>query len=78
MALIVDAEGKVQRRMLIIDRAIEDNWLVSSGLASGDRLVVEGMQKIRAGASVKVTPFDAARKAEATPGNTARPDGKAN
>ena len=78
MALIVDGEGKVQQRMLMIDRAIEDNWLVSSGLASGDRVVVEGMQKIRPGASVKVIPFDAARKAEAVPGNMARPAGKAN
>jgi len=57
-ALIVDAEGKVQQRMLTLDRAIGDAWLVSSGLALGDRVIVEGMQKVRPGASVKVVPFE--------------------
>ncbi len=58
VALIVDAEAKVQQRMLTLDRAIGDAWLVSSGLASGDRVVVEGMQKVKPGASVKVVPFE--------------------
>jgi membrane fusion protein (multidrug efflux system) len=57
-ALIVDAEGKVAQRMLLLDRAIGDAWLVSSGLALGDRVIVEGMQKVRHGASVKVVPFE--------------------
>jgi len=61
IALIVDAGGKVQQRMLVLDRAIGDKWLVSSGLASGDRVIVEGMQKVRPGASVKVVPFEAAK-----------------
>jgi membrane fusion protein (multidrug efflux system) len=56
--LIVDAEGKVQQRMLTLDRAIGDQWLVSSGLASGDRVIVEGMLKVRPGMAVKVTPFN--------------------
>ena len=59
--LIVDAGGKVQPRMLEIDRAIGDKWLVLSGLASGDRVVVEGIQKVRPGASVKVVPFEPAK-----------------
>jgi len=62
IALIVDAENKVQQRMLTLDRAIGDKWLVSSGLNSGDRLIVEGMQKVRPGVSVKVVPFNAGRK----------------
>ena len=52
--LIVDAEGKVQQRMLTLDRAIGDQWLVSSGLASGDQVIVEGMLKVRPGMAVKV------------------------
>ncbi|MGZ6292917.1 MAG: efflux RND transporter periplasmic adaptor subunit [Syntrophales bacterium] len=62
VTLIVDAEGKVQQRMITVDRAIGDKWLVSSGLAAGDRIIVEGIQKVRPGASVKVVPFDAGRK----------------
>jgi membrane fusion protein (multidrug efflux system) len=60
IALIVDAGGKVQQRMLTVDRAIGDQWLVSSGLAPGDRVIAEGVQKVRPGASVKVVPFDPA------------------
>ncbi len=48
--------------MLALDRAIGDNWLISSGLASGDRVIVEGMQKIRPGVSVKVVPWWAPRE----------------
>jgi membrane fusion protein (multidrug efflux system) len=60
-ALFVDAEGKVQQRMLVLDRAIGDKWLVAAGLAAGDRVIVEGTQKARPGASVKVVPFEAAK-----------------
>ena len=54
VALIVGPENKVQQRMLTLDRAIGDQWLVSSGLAPGDRVIVEGMQKVRPGAAVKI------------------------
>ena len=60
--LIVDAEGKVRQRMLTLDRAIGDAWLVTAGLVPGDRVIVEGMQKVKPGASVKVVPFEAGRE----------------
>jgi membrane fusion protein (multidrug efflux system) len=62
IALIVDDSGKVQQRMLTLDRTIGDQWLVSSGLAPGDRLIVEGLQKVRPGAVVKVVPFHHTRE----------------
>lgn len=61
-ALIVNNEGKVEMRMISVDRAIGDKWLVTSGLASGDQLIVEGLQKVRPGVPVKVVPFEAASK----------------
>jgi membrane fusion protein, multidrug efflux system len=73
MAFIVDVESKIQQRRLILDRAIDNQWLVSLGLASGDHVVVEGIQKIRPGSAVKTILFDIPRKAEAQPGNTANP-----
>jgi len=57
VSLIVDTGGKVRQRMLTLDRAIGDKWLVSAGLVPGDRVVVEGMQRVRPGAAVKVVPF---------------------
>jgi len=56
-ALIVDAKGKVQQRMLKLDRTIGDKWLVSSGLVPGDRVIIEGVQKVKPGISVKSVPF---------------------
>jgi membrane fusion protein, multidrug efflux system len=56
--LIVDSEGKVQQRMLTLDRTVNDKWLVASGLASGDRVVVEGVQKVRPGVTVKTVNLD--------------------
>jgi membrane fusion protein (multidrug efflux system) len=61
-ALIVDAEEKVQQRMLTLDRAIGDKWLVLSGLEPGDRVIVEGVLKVRPGAFVKTIPFGSDRK----------------
>jgi membrane fusion protein (multidrug efflux system) len=60
--LIVDAENKVQLRMLTFDRAIGDQWLVSAGLAQGERVIVEGMQKVTPGSLVKVVPFETDKK----------------
>ncbi len=57
LALVVNDEGKVEQQGLTIDRAIDDTWLVSSGLKPGDRVIVEGLQKVRPGASVKAVPF---------------------
>lgn len=54
LALVVDDGGKVQQRMLALNRAIGSKWLVDSGLAAGDRLIVEGVQNVRPGAAVKV------------------------
>ena len=70
LALIVDAENKVQQRVLTLVRTIGDRWLVSDGLAPGDRVVVEGMQKVRPGAVVKAVPFAAAAGGQ---GRTAAP-----
>lgn len=73
VALIVDAEGKVQQRMLTLDRALGDQWLVSSGLAQGDHVIVEGMQRVRPGAVVKEVPFDSGQKKGTESGKTAPP-----
>lgn len=60
--LVVDAKDKVEQRMITADHAIGDKWLVSAGLSSGDRVIVEGLQKVRPGASVKTVPFKPASK----------------
>jgi len=66
-ALIVNAAGKVEPRLLSLDRAIGDQWLVASGLTPGDRVIVEGMLKVRPGAAVNAVPFDNNSKPPVTP-----------
>jgi membrane fusion protein (multidrug efflux system) len=56
--MTVDPAGKVEQRFLKIDRAIGDRWLVCEGLKAGDRVIMEGLQKIRPGVQAKVVPFD--------------------
>ena len=72
-ALIVDVADKVEQRMLKLDRAIGDQWFVIEGLAAGDRLIVEGMQKVRPGAVVKAVPFDGGLKNKPESEKTAQP-----
>jgi membrane fusion protein, multidrug efflux system len=57
IALVVDEAGKAQQRLLTLNRAIGNKWLVASGLSVGDRLIVEGMMKVRAGAKVKAVAW---------------------
>jgi len=78
VALIVDGEGKVAQRMLTLDRAMGDRWLVASGLAPGERVIVEGIQKVRPGAAVKVVPFQEGGTIGAAPKKTAQPARKSN
>ncbi len=58
-AWVVNAEEKVEQRTLEVSRAIGDRWLVTSGLAAGDRVVVEGLQRVRPGVPVTAVPFQA-------------------
>jgi len=55
-ALIVDGKGIVQLRVLQAPRAIGGFWLVTAGLAPGDRLIVDGLQNARPGQAVHAVP----------------------
>ncbi|MDD4870185.1 MAG: efflux RND transporter periplasmic adaptor subunit [Kiritimatiellae bacterium] len=77
MALIVGAEDKVEVRMLTLDRTVGNRWLVSSGIKPGDRMIVEGIQKVRPGASVKAVPFNPDQKSSSEAAKPAKPAGKA-
>ena len=78
VALIVDGSSKVQQRMITVDRAIGDKWLVSSGLKPGEQVIVEGAQKVRPGASVKVLPFQDRGTSGTAPKEMAQPAKKSN
>lgn len=59
VALIAGDKDVVERRVIKTERAVGDAWLVADGLKVGDRVIVEGLQRIRPGMTVKVVPFGA-------------------
>jgi len=63
--LVVD--GKVEQRELTVDRAVGNQWWVTAGLKAGDQLIVEGGQKVRAGAAVQVQDANAPAVTPSTP-----------
>jgi membrane fusion protein (multidrug efflux system) len=56
-AFVVGKDGKLQLRELHTERAIGDQWLVTSGLHAGDALVVSGQQKAQPGVLVEARPY---------------------
>ena len=50
---VVAADDKVERRQIVASRRVENDWVVDSGLKSGERIVVEGIAKLKPGAAVK-------------------------
>jgi membrane fusion protein (multidrug efflux system) len=68
VALVVDENSTVQQRLLTLNRAIGDQWLVSSGLSAGERLIVEGMQNVRPGATVKAVALSQPKVGAEAPG----------
>ena len=55
-ALLVNAEHKVERRPIEVDRAIGNRWMVSAGVAPGDTVIVDGFQRIKVGDTVNPQP----------------------
>jgi membrane fusion protein, multidrug efflux system len=54
---VVDAEEKIAERSITTARALGAEWLVTSGIAAGERVVIEGGQKAPPGTQVEATPF---------------------
>jgi membrane fusion protein (multidrug efflux system) len=57
-AMVVTADNKVEARNLKLGSAVGDKWIVNDGLKAGDRVIVEGLQKVRPGATVNPLPYN--------------------
>lgn len=55
--MVVGTDGKVAVRTVKTGGAQGNGWLVKEGLQAGDRVIVEGLQKVKPGAVVKVVPW---------------------
>ncbi|MBY4870671.1 efflux RND transporter periplasmic adaptor subunit [Burkholderia sp. Bp9017] len=59
---VVDATGHAKQVAVHADTAYRDQWIVSSGLKAGDRVIVDGLQKVQAGTAVHVAADTSAAK----------------
>lgn len=64
---VLGKDGKAEARAIALGEWVGKRWLVRSGLAAGDQIIVDGIQKVRAGAPVKATPWQAPEAAAAKP-----------
>jgi len=55
--MVVGSEEKAEPRVIKVVRTVGDNWLISGGLKAGDRVILEGLQRVRSGTAVKTLPF---------------------
>ena len=51
--MVVDAQNKVQLRTIRVGDKTDNYLIVLEGLNAGERVIVEGMQKVRPGSEVK-------------------------
>jgi len=68
---VVDAAGNAQQVQVTADNAFRDQWIVTSGLHAGDRVIVSGLQSVHAGAPVKVAADTSQRQVDAASGTSA-------
>lgn len=67
-ALVLNKDNKVEQRVLTTAGTQGDKWRVTAGVAAGDRVIVEGLQKVKPGASaVAVAPSAPAPDTAAAP-----------
>jgi membrane fusion protein (multidrug efflux system) len=68
VVMVVDAQNKVEARTVQAAQVLGDRWVVTGGLAAGERIIVEGLQKVRAGQVVQAEAMATARApAQAAP-----------
>lgn len=69
---VVGADNKVDVRTVTVGDRVDSRWIIASGLSPGDRIVVEGVQRMRTGVHVNPKPFVAGNKGLATPGSSSQ------
>lgn len=76
--MLVNAENKAEQRLITVGRTIGAEWLVLDGLAPGDKLIVEGLQRVRPDSPVKPVPWEEHAATAPTPQAAPAPVAKAN
>lgn len=62
--LLVNDRNQVETRNVVAAQAVGDQWLITSGLKAGDKVIVSGLQKVHPGVTVKAEEDTAAPAAQ--------------
>ncbi len=65
--MVVGEDGKVARKNVSADQATGSNWVVTSGLKTGDQVIVSGLQTVKEGAPAKAQPWQPGQDAGTNP-----------
>ncbi|NRB35670.1 MAG: efflux RND transporter periplasmic adaptor subunit [Rhodobacteraceae bacterium] len=74
--MLVNSDSKVEKRVITVDRFSGTRVVPKDGLAKGDQVIVQGLQRVQPGMTVKATPISAKGAATQSPaGGTTESDG---
>jgi membrane fusion protein (multidrug efflux system) len=71
--LVVGNDGNVAAVPVKAPQAIGDRWVVTEGLKGGEKVIVEGLQKVKVGAPAKAVPFQPAGAGKPTQASEPQP-----
>jgi membrane fusion protein (multidrug efflux system) len=71
IAWVVGPDNKVERRDLVVGEWTGEDWIIEKGVAAGERVIVDGVQRVQPGVVVAPVEAGAAPKPAATPVPTA-------
>jgi membrane fusion protein (multidrug efflux system) len=60
---VVNADNKVEISNVEVGRSCQNQWIVKKGLKKGEKVIVEGTQKVKPGVEVKPKPYSAKKAA---------------
>ncbi|HEX5381470.1 MAG TPA: efflux transporter periplasmic adaptor subunit, partial [Acinetobacter sp.] len=78
MAMIVDAKGAIESRPVTTVGVQGQNWIVTEGIKTGEKVVVDGVAKVKAGQTVSAKPYQPQTEASkaSAPASAGKPQAK--
>ena len=73
---VVGPGNRAVQRTVVADRTMGPYWVVTQGLASGEKVITQGLANLKDGAQIKPVPATATQKIQAAPAGATRAAGK--
>ena len=58
---MVGSDNKVSIRPVTVGERVGEDWIIESGVKPSELVIVEGLQKVQGGSTVKIKQLDSAR-----------------